>query len=52
MEKTNGNFYGPIRTPDGTGFIFPSGAIIGQPNFAFNNPECFPTQFTTGFRIR
>ncbi len=45
-----GNFIGQIKTPTGT-FAFPIGTSIGQPNFAFNNPSCYPTQFTTGITI-
>jgi hypothetical protein len=46
-----GNFRGPITTASGNVFAFPPETTIGQPNFAFNNPPCGPTQFTTGFRI-
>lgn len=47
----DGDFDGPITTATGADFVFPAGTDIGQPNFAFNNPACSPTQFTTGFRI-
>jgi len=47
----NGNFQGPITTASGDTFVFPSGTSIGQLNFAFNNPACTQTQFTTGVRI-
>lgn len=47
----NGDFDGPITTDSGTDFVFPEGTLIGQPNFAFNNPACTVTQFTTGFTI-
>jgi len=46
-----GNFHGSITTPSGTPFVFPAGTKLGQPNFAFNNPDCVQTQFTTGFAI-
>ena len=46
-----GNFIGQIKTPTGSSFVFPTKTIIGQPNFAFNNPPCSPTQFTTGIVI-
>ena len=45
-----GNFNGTITKPLGGAFTFPPGTDIGQPNFAFNFPACFPTHFTTGFR--
>jgi hypothetical protein len=45
-----GNFAGQIKTATGGKFRFPLGTAIGQPNFAFNPPDC-STQFTTGFTI-
>lgn len=48
--NNNGNFEGPVNTGSGD-FAFPDKTLIGQPNFAFNNPACSQTQFTTGFLI-
>ena len=48
MTDDNGNYSGTITTDNGDDFHFPGGTIIGQLNFAFNNPETGPTQFTTG----
>lgn len=44
----NGNYSGAITTDSGNDFYFPPETIIGQLNFAFNNPDTGPTQFTTG----
>lgn len=52
--KTNaeGNFTGLLTDPaTGEDFVFPTKTTIGQPNFAFNDPDCSRTQFTTGFTI-
>ncbi len=52
MTDDNGNYTGTITTDNGDDFYFPRGTIIGQLNFAFNNPETGPTQFTTGLGYR
>ena len=46
-----GDFDGPITTSSAAEFFFPFGTKIGQINFAFNNPPCPQTQFTTGIAI-
>lgn len=48
MTDDSGNYSGTITTDNGDDFYFPAGTVIGQLNFAFNNPETGPTQFTTG----
>jgi hypothetical protein len=45
-----GNFAGRVTMASGNAFSLPSGTIIGQPNFAFNTPDC-KTQFSTGFLV-
>ncbi len=52
MTDDSGNYNGAITTDDGDDFSFPPGTMIGQLNFAFNNPEAGPTQFTSGLRYR
>jgi len=52
--KTNseGNFVGVLKDPaTGNDFVFPTATAIGQSNFAFNDPDCHRTQFTTGFIV-
>ncbi len=48
MTDDSGNYNGAIETDNGDDFYFPPGTMIGQLNFAFNNPETGPTQFTSG----
>ncbi len=52
MTDDSGNYDGAVTTDSGDDFYFPPGTVIGQLNFAFNNPEAGPTQFTSGLGYR
>ncbi len=52
MTDDSGNYDGAITTDNGDDFYFPPGTVIGQLNFAFNDPETGPAQFTSGLSYR